>query len=90
MDITGADFYRVVDMIKTRLNANPVPIQLPIGSEDTFAGIVDLVTMRAVIYTDDLGTTSEDAEIPAELKDKADEFRLHMVEALAMTRRAFG
>ena len=85
MDITGADFYRVVDMIKTRLNANPVPVQLPIGKEDHFKGIVDLVTMRAVIYTDDLGTTSEDAEIPDELKDKADEYRLHMVESIAMT-----
>ncbi|MEX1376885.1 MAG: elongation factor G [Eubacteriales bacterium] len=85
MDITGADFYRVVDMIKTRLNANPVPIQLPIGSEDVFKGIVDLVTMRAVVYTDDLGTTSEDADIPAELMEKAEEYRLHMVEALAMT-----
>jgi len=85
MDITGADFYRVVDMIRTRLSANPVPIQLPIGSEDNFKGIVDLVTMRAVVYTDDLGTTREDAEIPADLKEKADEFRLHMVEAIAMT-----
>jgi len=85
MDITGADFYRVVDMIRTRLKANPVPIQLPIGSEDNFKGIVDLVTMRAVVYTDDLGTTREDAEIPADLKEKADEFRLHMVEAIAMT-----
>ena len=85
MDITGADFYRVVDMIKTRLKANPVPIQLPIGSEDNFKGIVDLVTMRAVIYTDDLGTTSEDAEIPADLQEKADEYRLHMVESIAMT-----
>ncbi len=85
MDITGADFYRVVDQIKTRLSANPVPIQLPIGSEDNFKGVVDLVKMRAVIYTDDLGTTREDAEIPADLMDKAEEFRLHMVEAIAMT-----
>lgn len=85
MDITGADFYRVVDMIKTRLKANPVPVQLPIGAEDHFLGVVDLVTMRAVIYTDDLGTTSEDAEIPADMKEKADEYRLHMVEAIAMT-----
>lgn len=85
MDITGADFYRVVEQIETRLKATPVPIQLPVGAEDHFEGIVDLVTMRAIIYTDDLGTASDDAEIPADLMEKAEEYRLHMVEALAMT-----
>ncbi|MFT9495330.1 elongation factor G [Anaerosolibacter sp.] len=83
MDIMGADFYRVIDMMKDRLKANAVPIQLPIGAEDTFTGIVDLVEMNARIYKDDLGKDIEIAEIPAELKDKAEEFRLGLVEAVA-------
>ncbi|TCP68788.1 elongation factor G [Baia soyae] len=83
MDILGADFYGAVEQMRERLGANAVPIQLPIGSEDKFLGIVDLVTMKAMIYTDDLGTTSESGEIPAELKDKADEYRTILVEAVA-------
>lgn len=83
MDIMGADFYRVIDMMKDRLKANAVPIQLPIGAEDTFTGIVDLVEMNARIYKDDLGKDIEITEIPAELKDKAEEFRLGLVEAVA-------
>ncbi|SDY93189.1 elongation factor G [Thermoactinomyces sp. DSM 45892] len=83
MDILGADFYGAVEQMRERLGANAVPIQLPIGSEDKFLGIVDLVTMKALIYTDDLGTTSESGEIPAELKDKADEYRTILVEAVA-------
>ncbi|MFZ5966796.1 MAG: elongation factor G [Bacillota bacterium] len=83
MDIIGADFYRVVDMMKDRLKANAVPIQLPIGAEDVFTGIIDLVEMNARIYKDDLGKEIEITEIPAELKDKADEFRLALVEAVA-------
>ncbi len=58
MDITGADFYRVVDMMKSRLGANAVPIQLPIGFEDTYKGIIDLIEMKAIVYTDDLGKVS--------------------------------
>ena len=83
MDRTGADFYRVVDQIKNRLGANAVPIQLPIGAEDKFTGLVDLMTMRAEIYTNDLGTDIKEEDIPAELADKAKEYRDAMVEAIA-------
>jgi len=83
MDRTGADFYRVVDQIKTRLGANAVPIQLPIGAEDKFTGLVDLMTMKAEIYTNDMGTDIREEEIPAELADKAKEYRDAMVEAIA-------
>lgn len=85
MDITGADFNRVVQMIRDRLNANAVPIQLPIGAEDKFKGIVDLVKMQAVIYKDDLGKDMEVTEIPEELKAQADELRFKLVEAVAET-----
>lgn len=70
MDITGADFYRVIDMMKTRLNANAVPIQLPIGFEDTFQGMIDLIKMRAIVYDDALGKEEEFVEIPADMKEK--------------------
>ncbi len=83
MDRTGADFFRVVDQIKTRLGANAVPIQLPIGAEDKFTGLIDLMTMKAEIYTNDLGTDIREEEIPAELADKAKEYRDAMVEAIA-------
>ena len=83
MDILGADFYRVVDMMKTRLGANPVPIQLPIGSEDVFKGIVDLVEMKALIYTDDLGKVSEATEIPEDLKEQAELYRQNLLDAVA-------
>ncbi len=83
MDITGADFLRVVGMIEERLLARPVPIQLPIGSEDTFRGIVDLVEMSAIIYTDELGTRSEAETIPGELMDLAQEYRDKLLEAAA-------
>ncbi|MTV49484.1 elongation factor G [Heliobacillus mobilis] len=83
MDRTGADFFRGVSMIKDRLGANAVPIQLPIGSEDQFKGIIDLVTMKAMIYVDDLGKTSDVSEIPADLLDIANEYREKMVEAVA-------
>jgi elongation factor G len=83
MDIMGADFERVIGMMRDRLKANAVAIQLPIGAEDTFKGMVDLVTMEAIIYTDDLGKTSEAAEIPADLKDKAAELRTKLIEAVA-------
>ena len=83
MDRTGADFYRVVDQIKTRLGANAVPIQLPIGAEDKFTGLIDLMTMKAEIYTNDLGTDIREEEIPADMADKAKEYRDAMVEAIA-------
>ena len=83
MDRTGADFFRVVDQIKTRLGANAVPIQLPIGAEDKFTGLIDLMTMKAEIYTNDLGTDIREEEIPAELQEKAKEYRDAMVEAIA-------
>ena len=83
MDILGANFFRVVDMIKDRLKANPVPIQLPIGAEDTFVGIVDLVEMKAEIYKDDLGKEFERTEIPEDMMDLATEWREKLVESVA-------
>jgi elongation factor G len=83
MDILGADFYNVVEMMKDRLKANAVAIQLPIGSEDVFQGIVDLVEMNARIYKDDLGKDIEITEIPADMMDKAEEYRMALVEAVA-------
>ena len=85
MDITGADFYRVVGMMKDRLHANAVPIQLPIGKEMTFRGIVDLMTMEADVYYDDLGKDMRVEEIPADMKDLAEEYREKMVEAICET-----
>ena len=85
MDILGADFYRVVDMLKDRLKANAVPIQLPIGKEDTFRGIVDLVTMKAEIYYDDLGKDFREEEIPEDMKDMAEEYHAELIEKVAET-----
>ena len=85
MDIVGADFYRVVSMMKERLQANAVPIQLPIGAEADFRGQIDLLKMKAEIYTDDLGNTIDETEIPADLKDAAEEARAALVEAVAET-----
>lgn len=83
MDRTGADFYRVVDQIKTRLGANAVPIQLPIGTEDKFNGLIDLMTMKAEIYTNDLGTDIKEEDIPADMMEKAQQYHDAMVEAIA-------
>ncbi|SHF36548.1 elongation factor G [Caloramator proteoclasticus] len=83
MDIMGADFFNVVQMMKDRLGAKPVPIQIPIGKEDTFKGVIDLIANKALIYTDDLGTTSEHTQIPEELKDLAEEYRTNLIEAVA-------
>ena len=83
MDRTGADFMRGVNMIKDRLGANPVPIQLPIGSEDKFVGIIDLVRMKAEIYKDDLGKEIEETEVPADMMEMALEYREKMLEAAA-------
>jgi elongation factor G len=81
MDRTGADFFKVVEKIRERLGANAVPVQLPIGSEQQFAGVIDLIKMAAIVYVDELGTISEESEIPAELKDLAIEWRERMIEA---------
>src|SRR5512146_1058596 len=75
MDRVGADFFKVVERMRDRLGANAVALQVPIGAESEFKGVVDLVTMTALVYTDDLGTTSAEAEIPADLKDVAIEYR---------------
>ena len=83
MDIMGADFYNVVSMMKDRLKCNAVPIQLPIGSEDTFRGIVDLIEMNADIYYDDLGKDMRVEEIPDDMKEKAQEYHDALVEAVA-------
>ena len=83
MDITGADFYNCVAQMKERLNANAIPVQLPIGAENEFAGIVDLIKMRAFIHKDDLGKEIEECDIPDDLKEKAEEYRANMVEAAA-------
>ncbi|WP_067928155.1 elongation factor G [Alicyclobacillus shizuokensis] len=83
MDILGANFLDCVEQMKTRLGANAVPIQLPIGAEDSFVGLVDLVENRAIIYTDDLGTTAETREIPDDMKELAAEYRTKLIEAVA-------
>ena len=83
MDIMGADFYRVVQMMKDRLKCNAVPIQLPIGSEDTFKGIIDLVEMKAYVYYDDLGKDIRVEEIPEDMKELADKYHTEMVEHVA-------
>ncbi len=83
MDIMGADFYNVVKMMKERLKTNAVPIQLPIGAEDTFRGIIDLVEMNADIYYDDLGKDMRVEEIPDDMKEKAAEYREQLLEAIA-------
>ncbi len=83
MDIMGADFYRVVNMMRERLKCNAVPIQLPIGSEDTFKGIVDLIEMKADVYYDEMGKDMRVEEIPADMMDKAQEYREALLEAVA-------
>ena len=83
MDITGADFYNVIKMMKERLNANAVAIQLPIGAEDDFKGIIDLVKMEAIVYEDDLGKVEDEVAIPDDMKDQAEEYREILLEALS-------
>ena len=85
MDILGADFYNVVEMMKERLGSNAVPLQLPIGKEDTFKGVVDLIKMDAIIYEDDLGTVMDETEIPEDMQELAAEWREKLVEAVAET-----
>ena len=85
MDRTGANFFNVYEQVRDRLRANAVPIQIPIGSEDQFKGIVDLVTMKALVYTDEMGAKPDIVEIPDDLKELAEEYRTKMVEAVAET-----
>jgi len=85
MDRTGANFFKVYEQLRDRLRANAVPIQVPIGSEGEFRGIVDLVRMRAKIYTNDLGTDIEDAEIPEDILEVAEEYRTKLIESVAET-----
>ena len=83
MDITGADFFNVVKMMKERLNANAIPIQIPIGAEDDFKGLIDLIKMEAITYEDDLGKVEDESEIPDDLKPQAEEWREKMLDACA-------
>ena len=83
MDRTGADFFKVIEMIKERLNANPVPIVLPIGSGDIFTGLIDLIKMEAIIYTSEDGSNFEYGEIPSDMKEVADKWRLQLLEEVA-------
>ncbi|MCT7950213.1 elongation factor G [Ancylothrix sp. C2] len=85
MDRTGANFYKVYNQICDRMRANAVPIQLPIGAEDTFSGLVDLVRMKAMLYTNDKGTDIQESDIPEEMRDIAEEYRIKLVEAVAET-----
>ena len=83
MDITGADFFNVIKMMRERLHANAVAIQLPIGAEDTFQGIVDLIKMEAIVYEDDLGKVADEIAIPDDMKELAEEYREKLMEACA-------
>ena len=88
MDITGADFYHVIQMMKDRLHTNPVPIQIPIGKEMTFKGLIDLVKMESVIYNDDLGWDMTVGPVPDDMVELAEEYRNNLVEAVAESDEA--
>ena len=88
MDIMGADFYRVIQMMKDRLKTHPLPIQLPIGSEDTFRGIIDLVKMDAVIYYDDMGKDMREEPIPDDMKELAEKYHNELLDTVAETDEA--
>ena len=83
MDIMGANFYNVIDMMKDRLGCTPVPLELPIGTEQDYVGNIDLLNMKALIYKDDVGKVIEEQEIPADLLEKAEEYRTNLVESVA-------
>ncbi len=83
LDRTGADYWRVMDMIRDRLGTNPVPVQIPIGAEDTFKGLIDLVEMKAIMYRDDLGSQIDVVDIPTDLLPEATKHRERMIEAVA-------
>ncbi|MGM0368241.1 MAG: elongation factor G [Actinomycetota bacterium] len=83
MDRTGADYYYVIEMMKNRLNANPLPIQIPIGKEDNFSGIIDLISMRAIVYKDEMGIKFEYEDIPPELESEANKYRQELIENIS-------
>jgi elongation factor G len=83
MDRTGADFYRVIDQMKQRLKANPIPVQLPIGAEENFKGVIDLIRNKAIMYGNDLGTDIKEVDIPEDMKEDAEMYRTAMIEAAA-------
>src|SRR5258707_3412989 len=83
MDRTGADFFAAVQSMTDRLGANPVPVQIPIGSEDNFRGVVDLVEMQAIVYKDDLGQEFDTTEIPAELAEQAHEYHHQLIDVIS-------
>ena len=83
MDATGADYFESIKTIRNKLGANPVPLEIPIGSEDKFVGVVDLITMKSTVYKNDLGTDIEVGEIPAELQELAEEYRANLLENIA-------
>ena len=85
MDIAGANFFNVVSMIRTRLSKNPVPVELPIGKEDTFKGVVDLFEMKSYIYNDDKGDNITVGDVPADMKDQCEEYRASMIESICET-----
>jgi elongation factor G len=85
MDMTGADYFNALEMLRTKLNANVIPLQLPIGAEENFRGVIDLVRMKAVIYLEDLGTHSDESEIPSEMQELSERYRENMLEILAET-----
>ena len=85
MDATGANYYDSIETIKDKLKANPVPVQIPIGAESEFVGVIDLVSMHAIIYKNDLGTDIDETDIPDAYKDKAEEYRQNLLESLAET-----
>ncbi len=85
MDIAGANFYNVVDMIRTRLGKNPVPVELPIGKEDTFKGVIDLFEMKAYLYEDEKGEKVEVTDIPEDMKAEAEDYRTKMIESICET-----
>ena len=89
MDIMGADFYRVIDMMRQRLKCNAVPIQLPIGAETWFKGIIDLIEMKADVYYDDLGKDMRVEEIPEDMREKAEQYREELLEHLSECDEAF-
>lgn len=88
MDATGADFFRCINTVRDRLKSNAVPIQIPIGSEENFKGMVDLINNKAIVFYDDLGTDVREEEIPADLVDQAEEYRMALIEAIAETDEA--
>lgn len=85
MDIMGADFFRVVEMMKQRLKTNAVPIQLPIGKEENFTGMIDLMSMKAIVYGDEMGLNIQEQEIPEDLRDTAQVWHDHLIESVAET-----